>query len=79
MDAPECLTCHTDDYLRYWDYVPPTERVISNGRFRRTVPQAAEVTWTCTNCGRSDGRSLPDGWEVPSPNPKVMPEHPAVS
>ena len=78
MDEPICMSCRTDDYLRYEKFQPareePYEIATWQGSVKRVRHVPAVVEFTCVKCGSFNGHSVPDGWSVPSPNPRVLPE-----
>lgn len=79
MEEPTCPRCKTDDYLLFSDFVP--SQVVrrefgawGGQRIGRDQVRPASVSFRCLKCGHFNGHSVPDGWRVPEPNPKVTPE-----
>lgn len=78
MTDPTCPRCGTDDFLKYSGYEPPQDRVrvfrTQQGEIRRPQHTPPYVHFTCLACGLFNGHSVPEGWTVPNPNPRVEPD-----
>lgn len=78
---PTCPRCKTDDYLLYSNFVPAhdeTRHIATHlgQRVTRTTHRSPVVEYRCQKCGHFNGHAVPDGWTVPTPNPKIQLDRP---